>query len=213
MPLEQAEMGITTLAMDSGLNNSRFIGDDRMAVKFFVHPKIDNDASAKEGRPIYKDETYVSIMTPGQKDSIVIRPARQMDKDRWPKHFAAYENHNEDFLEGTPLEVWPAISRGQVEELKFFGVRTVEQLAELADSHAQNFRAIQDLKSRAKLFLEAAKDSAQTEHLNSELEKRDDQIEALQLAISEQAGQIQALTEQASDSTPKRKSNSKSSGG
>jgi len=210
--LAEADMGITNLAMDTGVSQARYIGDEQMLVKFYLQPKLDKTATAEQGRPIYVDKEYVSIMVPGGRDCVV-RPARQMDIDRWPRHYAAYQNKDEDFVVGTPLEMWPAMSRSQVEELKHFNIRTVEQLADLADSHAQNFMAIGSLRTRAKLFLEAAKDSAVTENLQTELEKRDDEIETLKLAITEQGAQIQALIEQGNDATIDSERHTESGGG
>ncbi len=210
--LAEADMGLTNLAFQSGLEagNPRYIGDDTLLVKFYLHPKKNVSKSAEAGRPIYEELEYISIRVPGGRNNIV-RPARQTDKNRWPKHYAAFKAKDDDFLVGTPLDVWPAINRSLVEELKHFNVRTVEQLADLADSHAQNFMAIGKLKTRAKLFLEASKDSAVTERMQSELEIRDNEIETLKLAVTEQGAQIQALTEQVgSDPTSKRKPNTKS---
>jgi len=152
-------------------------------------------------------------MVPGNKDSIIIRPATMRDKERFPRHYAAHQNREGDVIIGTPLTMWPAITRAQVEELNHFNCVTVEQLADLSDSHAQNFRAIQGLKARAKLFLEAAKDTAVLDKVQSALEERDNEIESLKEAIKAQGDQIQALTEQADDPTPKRKRNNQSSGG
>ena len=68
-------------------------------------------------------------MVPGDKCSIVDRPASAEDKARFPKHYAAFQGNNEDLVQGTPLETWPQLTRSQVEEMRYFHVRTVEQLA------------------------------------------------------------------------------------
>ncbi len=212
MALAEADMGMTNMAMDTGVSQARYRGDEFMLVKFYLQPKLDKAETSLQGRPIYEDKEYVSIMVPGGRDCVV-RPARQTDIDRWPRHYAAYQNKDENFVVGTPLEMWPAISRAQCEELKHFNIKTVEQLAELADSHAQNFMAIGTLKNRAKLFLEAAKDSAVTEHLQTELEQRDGEIDMLKLAIAEQGAQIQALTERANDTVSDSERHTESDGG
>jgi hypothetical protein len=58
-----------------------------------------------------------------------------------------------DQMVGTPLKVAPFLTESQVEELAFFKIRTIEQLADLADSN-MNFMGAQMLKQSAKKFIE-----------------------------------------------------------
>jgi len=158
----EAEHGLTDLAM----NSSRYHGDETLLVRFFKHPMRNQARSLAEGRPIFEDTDYIEIMQPGNKDSIIRRPASDRDKQRFAEHFRKYQaRETEESIEGTPLEEWPAVSRAQVEELKFLNIRTVEQLAALADSNAQNIMGVQGLKSKAAAYLEASKESAAAEAL------------------------------------------------
>lgn len=162
--LQEADMGLTNMALES--NNSRYQGDEFLLVKFFTHPKLDPQGSAEKGRPIYVETPYVQIMQPGNKDSIIQRPATEMDKNRFAEHFRKYEaRETEEHIEGTPLEMWPGITRSQCEELKFLNVVTVEQLANISDSNAQNVMGIAYLKQKAQIYLESSKDEATTQAL------------------------------------------------
>ncbi|MCA1807636.1 MAG: hypothetical protein LC687_07295, partial [Actinobacteria bacterium] len=146
----------------------------------------------EEGRPIYAETDYIQIMQPGNKDSIVERPARPADKQRFSKHWAAYESRvGAPTMEGTPLEEWPAISRSQVEELKFFNVHTLEQLVGMSDSNAQGIMGVNLLKERAQKFLEMAEASAAAEQLVAQQEEN----ERLQGLIEELSAKVEALTE------------------
>ncbi len=80
--LAEADLGLTNMAMQTGLEagNPRYIGDDTLLVKFYLHPKLDPGKTAEEGRPIYVEKEYVSIMIPGGRDCTV-RPARQNDRE------------------------------------------------------------------------------------------------------------------------------------
>lgn len=156
--LAEADMGLTRNAIE-GVNN-RFIGDENLLVRFYMHPRQDLEATAREGRPIWREAVYVTIMQPGNKDSIVTRPAREMDKQRFAKQFASFRQGEEQMPEGTPLSEWPGVSRSQIEELKFFNVHTVEQLANLSDSNAQNIMGYSLLREAASAYLEAAETNA-----------------------------------------------------
>ena len=179
----EADYGMTEQAMQG--QNARYAHDDKLFVTFFKHPRKDEKRTLKEGRPMYNDEDYVRIMVPGDKDSIVIRPARDMDKERFAKQFAAYEKGEGEAHSGTPLKAWPMVTRGQVEELKFFGVHTVEALADLADIHVQKFMGVGTLKDQAKAFIQNAKEAAPLVQLNAAIDQKDSEIAALMEAVDD----------------------------
>ncbi|MCP4126312.1 MAG: hypothetical protein GY753_04535 [Gammaproteobacteria bacterium] len=155
--MQEAEHGITDLAM----NNSRFHGDETLLVKFYKHPKENSAKSTEAGRPIFEEVPYIQIMTPGNKDSIVIRPATQMDKQRFAEHYRKFEaREDQEGIEGTLLEEWAGISRSQCEELKYLNIRTVEQLVAVSDANAQNVMGINFLKQKATKYLEDTKGDA-----------------------------------------------------
>lgn len=181
----EAEYDITEAAFAAEQPNARYAGDHKLYVVFFMHPHKDEEKSLEEGRPMYKDEEYVRIMVPGDKDSVVIRPAREMDIGRFPKQYDAFKKGEGEILEGTPLKAWPMITRSRVEELKFFGVRTVEDLAELADVHVQKFMAVGLLKEQAKAYIQQAKEAAPLVQLNAALDAKDGEISALTQAVDE----------------------------
>ena len=193
MQLQEAGFDVTETAM--GDQSNRFAKDENLYVKFTIHPKQDLKKSAKAGRPIFLDTEYVQIMVPGDKSSMVNRPASQRDKDRFPRHYAAFKNNEGEILEGTPLEQWPGLTRSQVEEMKYFNIRTVEQLANLNDSQSQKFMGIAQFKKRAADFLEAAEGNAATERLNSELEARDNEITSLKQGLAELNNKIEAMAQ------------------
>jgi hypothetical protein len=181
--LAEATMELTGMAMDQ--NQNQFKGDENLRVQFSLFPQISQDKSTKEGRPIYDDVPYVTIIVPGQQD-IVHRKAWSQDFQRFPKQWAAFQNaQNQDEASGTPLRVLPWMAASQVKELEFFNVKTVEQLANLADNVTARFMGGQGLKQRAKDFLEAAAKGAPLLQMRAELEKRDSQIEVMQRQLAE----------------------------
>lgn len=190
--------------------------DKGLIVEFYRKPKQDEAASAEAGRPIFVEKPYVRIITPGDIINKIDRPVwdepgnENCDTVRFAEKWARFKAGiaEEKSGTGTPLEKLPGILSTQVEEMKYFNVRTIEQLADLDDSHGQRFMGIQQLKQRAKTWLEAAKGNAPLEKMRTELEKRDQMIADLMARVAamekpapgasvaqlqEQAAQLSAL--------------------
>ena len=177
----EAEFGITEAAF--GAARGQQTGDETLLVKFYNKPIQDKGKSDEAGRPIFVEKVYIDIRQPGNRTSGVARPIRDTDKQRFPEHYRKFvARQDQDTHEGTPLSEWPGLTRGQVEEMKFFNVFTVEQLASVADSNASNFRGLAQLKQKAAAFLKLAENNAAatalaaSEAKNAELEAK---IEAL----------------------------------
>ena len=172
-------------------------GDEKLWVTFYKRAVKDEEASLAEGRAIFKEVDYIRIVTPGDKDNIPDRPVRDApeysDKRRFAKQYAAYlAQQKQEEVSGTPLAAWLA-NPAQVEELKYFGVHTVEQLAGLSDTHASKFMGINALRQKARDFIAAAKDGAPMVALRAEVEKRDEEVAALKAALDDQAKQLAEL--------------------
>lgn len=180
MPSE-ADYHATEMAMTNF--DARTMGDKNLWVQFGLEPMEDGAASAAEGRPIYKEIEHIKIMQPGNKDSIIIRPVTEKDKTRFRQQYENWKAGRAEEVSGTPLEKWPGVTRAQVEELKFFGVRTVEQLAEMADAHAQKFMGINNLRRLARDYIQKGKEGAMSTQMLEALKSKDNQIAALQEAL------------------------------
>jgi hypothetical protein len=139
-------------------------GDETLLVRFYLEPMQDQAKTAEEGRPIFTDTPFISIMQPGNKDSVVIRPASEMDKARFPRHWSAFNDRQiEELVEGTPLSEWPAMTRSMVEELKFKNVSTIEQLIGMSDTNTHGFMGINALKEKARKYLSMSSSEAAAE--------------------------------------------------
>jgi len=171
--MNEADLGMTQAAMRE---HDRHIGDENLYVQFFTHPMQDKEKTLEVGRPIFVDTEYIRIMVPGDKGNVIMRPVREEDKARFPKQYLAFQNQEEEILEGTPLDKWNFVSAAQVEELKYFGIRTVENLANVLDTHAQKFMGIQLLKQKAKEYIEATSTDAPIAQLQAQVAERDNTI-------------------------------------
>jgi len=153
-------------------------GDEKLHVKFSSQSHLNDARSREAGRPIFEMLDYLTIMVPGDKDSIVIRPVREADKTRFVTQWTRYKA-NQSQVVGTPLSEWSKITRAQVDELAYFNIRTIEDLANLSDGQKHKFMGVNELCEKAKAHLQLLKDSAPLDKMEAELAKRDEQIATL----------------------------------
>lgn len=167
--------------------------DAGLFVQFYMESIKEEEASEKEGRPIYVDREFVKIIPVGDKNTVVCRPVDMIgngnnppDNIRWPNQYAAFKNQQIQPNEGTPLEQWPPLTKSQVMMMKAVNVHTVEQLAAVIDQNLTNLgMGARDLREKAKAYLEDAKQSAPSMAAYKEIEDLKRQIEALK---NQQAG-------------------------
>lgn len=180
----QAEM---LPSYDTGVmgGQERFAADSRLYVEFYRKAIANNFKTQEAGRPVYDERDCVKIMIPGDKYSSMDTIVTEEHRRRFPKQWAQYQAGQKQAVSGTPLEVWPQATVGLVATLKAMNITTVEQLAELSDGNASHIMGNQDLRRRAKAFLEAAKGEAHNTKLEAELEKRDVEIAALKSQMDE----------------------------
>jgi len=179
--------GFTSMEAEQGQDPA----DARLWVKFTMRPKEDPAASAEQGRPIFGEAEWIAIMIPGERDTVE-RPMEPQDYKRFAKQYAHWKQTGLEAVTGTPLAVWPMVTVSQIEELKHFRVRTVEDLANLADGVTQRFMGIQSLKQKAKAFLEAASANGGAK-MQAAIEAKDAQIESMQNLLKEQSDKIEQL--------------------
>jgi hypothetical protein len=149
------------------------------------------------GRPIHDNVDYIYISIPGDRDNIVERPVECCDKrlravgakltplcrarlgpddkpmleecdvHRFFDEFFAFKSGQEDQQVGQDLKGWPGIDPASIEDLAYFKVHTVEQLAAMNDSNVGQFFA---LRQRARDYLDEAKKGAASINVRAELD-------------------------------------------
>lgn len=165
-----------------GAKRGRYRGDKNLHVRIYSGTRPDPEATKRAGYPKYKQVPYIHIVMPGSRQTDIDRPMSQLDMQRFKEQYQAWLKNEKVALVGYPLEKWSGISRAEVEELKYFNVRTVEQLAEMPDQAAQARMGVMSLKSKAQEFLE-------------QLNGRDAQLDQAKQDIEELKAQLAALTE------------------
>jgi hypothetical protein len=162
-------------------------------VEFYIDSKHMPYLSEQAGRPVHQDTEYVKIIIPGDKNLITEREATENDRQRFALEYARFKNglKEEEQAVGTPLKVWPAMSRSMAKEFAHFNVHTVEQLAGISDTAKQAFgMGAQEWSVKAKAYLETATNSAASEKYAVENEALKQQIADLQKQFAELSARV-----------------------
>lgn len=138
-------------SQNGGRQKKRYAGAN---VFFFNAYSENKEKSLKEGRPIFDEIPSISIQWPG--GDVTVRRIEQQDIQEYPEKYAAFKAGNEPVESGTPLSEWPALSATVVKELQYFGIKTVEQLAEATDAAKSKLGTAGRFVKMAKDWLDAA---------------------------------------------------------
>jgi hypothetical protein len=172
-------------------------GDEHLPVKFYMGAVPDPVRTEAEGHPCFKDVPMVKIVIPGDRNSNYVGPATYAYQARFPVAWQAFKANEQQAEFGLPLKEWPVISKGQCEELQYLNIRTVEQLATVADVHGGKIMGFADLKRKAEVYLQAAKDTAVTMRLDSENQQLRTELDALRGEFKTLSDQMLALKNEA----------------
>lgn len=148
-----------------------------------------NEAKSKEsGMPVFDTVPWAEIRVVGETDS-VSGPVHRMHPDpreRFPEAWAHWQKDNStEGVIGTPLKMVPWLEAGEVETLRYAGIRTLENLASVADGAVTKIPGGIGLRQRAKDMLAAAKSEAPMQKMSLELAKRDEEIASLKSQIAD----------------------------
>jgi hypothetical protein len=172
-------------------------GDEKLAIRFFRKAKQDSEESQKQGRPIFTEVDYIQIVVPGDRTSAIVRPVTQGDIARFERQYDHWKKtQQEELLAGTPLEAWGMMSLAQIEEYRYFGIRTIEHMSDLRDDVCQKIMGSTSLKQRATAFLQLAKEEAPMKAVQVALAQRDNELDTLKAAVADQAKIIEKLQAQ-----------------
>ena len=176
-------------------------GDDKLLVIFHMDIVKDEERSTAEGRPIWRDEEFIRIFVPGDKSNVIDRPIRPTDRARFPKQYAAFkEDRGEEAqIVGTHLRDWPMVGRAQVAEFAHFGIRTVEQLADVRDDLCQKIMGLTGLKQVAGVWLQKAKSTGEAARVAKRLDDAESANKDLQTSMARLMATNEALQAQIRD--------------
>ncbi len=211
-----------TFETDVNLFSKQHAGDETLFVVFYMGIIKNESRSTEEGRAIFDDVECVRIIVPGDKNSVIDRPAQVSDKQRFLRQYELFKKGvaEEDQVSGTRLTDWPFLSRAQCEELRYLGIKTVEQLASVRDdittkvpgvvtpsTDADGRRLMRGNRSRmtlqrvqraarqqnAGVWLAKATKSAEAAQFTKQMQEQAAALENLQSVVKEQAARIEKL--------------------
>jgi hypothetical protein len=191
---------MSTDVLDFAMNfddNQQSEADKKLLVAFFKDTIKNETKSIAAGRPIVDEIDLIKIITPGSRDSF-IGDATEQYQHRFKAQWERYKAGQAQAVSGTPLNMLPWLSVGQIAEFNAVGCQTVEQLVGMPDAMSQKFMGHHAIKQKALAYLDAATSAAPMLKLQSELDKRDEQIKELQaqmaavIAASEKKAPIKA---------------------
>jgi len=173
----------------SGVPGTEDPGDAGLSVVFKDHSHFDDVATREQGRPIFVMKEYILINVPGDLTCNVFRPAYEHDHLRFPKQYLAYKAGREQ-VDGTPLTEVSWLSRAQCDELAYFRIQTVEQLASVSDANSQRYMGLVTLRQKAQQYLETIKAEKPFNEMQAQLANRDEQISTLQSQMQEMMAEL-----------------------
>lgn len=167
-----------------------------LGCKMRKHPKeADILIVEKCGRPVFREETFIRIQRPGDRDLINERPVTDEDKRRFPRQWAAFEAGASAGAVGTPLVEMPFINTAMREELAYFGVVTGEQLVGMSDANAMKFPYMTRLRPQVQRYLDAKEADAPFKARDEKVAVLEDTVKALQAQLAAMAAKPEAKPE------------------
>lgn len=174
--------------------NSFGPGDSRDVVRFFLDPVLDARASEAAGRQIFTDVERIEIRFPGNMTTIYHGNVTDEFRQKYAAQYEAFKAGHEVAHEGTPIEEWPILTRAHVRELKYMGVHTVEQAANMTDLACQNIgMGGMGLRMKARAYLDDGERNAVVEQVTAENDRMRSEIASLRAQV-EQLGTLVQTT-------------------
>lgn len=153
--------------------------DKRLAVKFYKKAVLNKFKSKQEGRQVYDDVDYISILIPGDNTTKIDKKVTDEEKRRFSIIWEKYQNNQASIQNGLSLSLLPGISPAQVENLKGYNIHTIEQLAGLGEKAIQKIMNARELIKDAQKFLEGSKYTVTLEEKLKAQEERIRELEEL----------------------------------
>lgn len=157
-------------------------------IRFWKDPYKNAEKSREAGIPVFDTVDWYEVRVLGEPDNTVgpwHRAPPEIVK-QWSDSYRQWQKDNAtEGIIGTPLSEVAWLERGMVETLKYLGIRTLENLANVADSSIGKIPGGLALRQKSRDTLAAAKESAPLQRMSEELAKRDEQIASLEARIND----------------------------
>ncbi len=175
---------------------------------FELHPILQGVESKQAGREIYKDVPHCRIRVAGQPKSEFVGPVTDELKVRFPREWDAFQRGVEAPTHGTPLSVWGRITPSLLRTLNALGIKTVEDMASVADLALGEIPGGFKLRDEARKFLslsQSAADVTRLEELEAKHAEDKATIQAQGQKLAELQEQMAEFLRASAEKEPKKK--------
>jgi hypothetical protein len=175
---------------------------------FFIESVEDGKATLEAGTLRMVDHEFVRLFTAGDVNSCPVHPVNAEIRERFAEAYAKWQaTRSNDHITGTPLAAWPLAGRGFVMELKALHIRSVEDLASVADTNISRITDGRAWREKAKAWLEGNKDAAAAARYAAKAEQLETDNADLRKQLRDLADRLQVVetSREHSDDRPRRK--------
>lgn len=166
----------------------------RQGVRFFYHFIDDAEGTKAAGHYKCKEIEMIEVSAgPGDKRVV---PATDKHRSDYAGLYKDWKDSEGPAVAGFPIFQWPLITRMACIELAHYGLKTLEQLAEVDEGKRQKLGALAEWCDRAKDYLELSKEpksvmtklKEENKALLRKLQKTEDQLALILQRVSAAEG-------------------------
>ena len=162
---------------------------------FSIESVLDEEATKKQGRNVYRDEEWVKLCFADMKTEL----PKRVDEDvrtRWAEEYEAWKKGVEAPISGTPLREWPQITPAEIASLSQIHIFSLEDLVGVPDSVLDVVPRGLTLKHKAESYLSSA---ASTGVVSEQMNAMKSDNDELKRQLEEMAGELAALKAEAEE--------------
>lgn len=187
--------------LDSQAADNRYLNDNKLHVTFRRVPILNRFKSTEAGRPVFDEVDYITIRTPGSQLCTIDAPITAGTYlKRFGDKYEKWKSGQEQALSGTPLDAFPFLlgKVALIAELKAMNIHTVEQLAEVADTHVQKIMGGQMLRQKAQEYI---KGTSGTDAMMAKLAKENEDLKSQMDQLMSMMGKPEAAQKRTAKET------------
>lgn len=171
-------IGIDWNGADRSHGQVRFADASQTVVLFYTKSVFNAAKSAEVGARQYENQVWVKIHPPGEKLNIIDREVLPADKQMYSQQWNAFLQHRTQVPEGTPIDLLFPNNPAIADNLKAFGVHTIQQCSKLSANALDTIgMGAQNWKNMATQYLENATSGTAFLQLRDENERLQQQIQ------------------------------------
>lgn len=173
----------------------RYLTETNLSVSFRTVPQLDKGRTYFEGTPVYVDLDMITIIIPGDRNTVIDTMVTEDHKNRFPLEYQAFKAGKTAAETGTPLNVWFYLKPAEIKTLESAGIRTLEQLASLNDNVSGPLLGFVSFKRKAAEFLATLKDTSAANKLQEQLESSQAEVNVLKEQMAQLMNMMAAQAE------------------